>query len=73
MLRAILFGLFLYLLLRWAMRVLQVMGAVRMGQAAQRKADGGASRQKRGRIDLSRIEEADFEEIQDTKRDNDRS
>ena len=73
MLRAILLGLFLYLLLRWALRVLQVMGAVRMGQAAHRKADGGDSRHRRGRIDLSRIEEADFEEINDTKPENDRS
>lgn len=103
MLRAILLGLFLYLILRWALRVLQVMGAITMGQGAQRRSGWGTGRGRgwpggtgsdgvggsggmggssgpsggrrgtRGRIDLSRIEEADFEEIQDTKRENDRS
>lgn len=88
MLKAIVFGVMLYLLLRWIQRALGILGLMSIRQAQHRTggAMGGTrwtgttsgrggnstrsgSRERRGSIDLSRIEEADFEEIPDTTRD----
>lgn len=76
MIRWILFAFFFYLVFRWARFILRISA---MGKAAREaEATGGSNRSggsfqagggKKGakKLDVSRIEEAEFEEINDSK------